>query len=241
VALLCGSVSAPIMGRLGDGSHRRETIIGGLLIVFTGSIIAGIAQSLIVLVVGRAMQGVGLGLAPVTMAAARDHLSSDRSPGVIAILSVCGAAAVGAGYPISGLIDSDIGLPAAFLFGAVMSGSALVAAAWIIPSSRGSTAEPLDVLGAVVMTAGLMALLLAVGQGQQWGWSSPAIVVLFAVAVVTVTGWVRLQCSRGRPCWCNSRQLRHRRGAHRGSCRDQFGDRDVHVPHAGDRVHAGAA
>lgn len=74
VALLSGAVSAPIMGRLADGPLRRETIIGGLLIVFTGSIVAGSATSLAVLVIGRAMQGVGLGLAPVTMAAARDHL-----------------------------------------------------------------------------------------------------------------------------------------------------------------------
>ena len=51
------------------------------------------------------MQGIGMGLAPVSMAAAKDHLSPQRSPGVIAILSVSGAAAVGAGYPISGLID----------------------------------------------------------------------------------------------------------------------------------------
>src|ERR1700723_1003627 len=74
IALLSGAIAAPIMGRLADGPRRRETIVGGLLIVFAGSIIAGLAHSLIVLVAGRALQGVGLGLAPVTMAAARDHL-----------------------------------------------------------------------------------------------------------------------------------------------------------------------
>jgi predicted MFS family arabinose efflux permease len=62
-ALLSASVAAPIMGRLGDGPRRRETIIGGLAVVLVGSIVAGLAQSLVVLVVGRAMQGVGLGLA----------------------------------------------------------------------------------------------------------------------------------------------------------------------------------
>jgi MFS family permease len=77
-ALLSASVAAPIMGRLGDGPRRRETIIGGLAIVLVGSIVAGLAQSLALLVVGRAMQGVGLGLAPVTMAAARER---DRACG----------------------------------------------------------------------------------------------------------------------------------------------------------------
>jgi MFS family permease len=209
VALLSGAVSAPIMGRLGDGPRRRETIIGGLLIVFAGSIIAGLAHSLIVLVAGRAMQGVGLGLAPVTMAAARDHLPESRSSGVIAILSVCGAAAVGAGYPISGLIDSDIGLHAAFLFGAVISGSALVAAAKIIPPNRHAAAGSIDLVGALMITLGLVALLVAISQGQQWGWGSPAVVTLGVVAVLTLAFWARLQLHRRSPL-VDLRQLSHR-------------------------------
>src|SRR6201996_6125964 len=52
VALLSASVSAPIMGRLGDGPRRRETILVGLAIVLAGSVIAGLASSLIVLIVG---------------------------------------------------------------------------------------------------------------------------------------------------------------------------------------------
>src|ERR1700722_17653073 len=107
-ALLSAAVANPIMGRLGDGRRRRETIIVGLAIVFAGSIIAGFAGSLIVLIVGRAMQGVGLGLGPVAMAVARQHLPAERTAGVIGLLSVAGAATVGAGYPLSGLIATDL-------------------------------------------------------------------------------------------------------------------------------------
>ena len=209
VALLSASVAAPIMGRLGDGPRRRETILGGLAIVLVGSVIAGLANSLIVLVVGRAMQGVGLGLAPVTMAAARDHLTAERAPGVIGLLSVSGAAAVGAGYPLSGLIASDLGVHAAFFFGAVMSGIALAAALTVIPSSRQSRAARLDVTGGVVVAAGLIALLLAIGQGQQWGWGSVPIVALFVAAAVILAAWVRLQLGREAPL-VDLRQLRVR-------------------------------
>jgi predicted MFS family arabinose efflux permease len=209
IALLSGAIAAPIMGRLGDGPRRRETIVGGLLIVFAGSIIAGLAHSLIVLVAGRALQGVGLGLAPVTMAAARDHLPESRSPTVIAILSVSGAAAVGAGYPISGLIDSDIGLHAAFLFGAVMSGSALVAAARVIPSNRHAAAGSIDVVGALMITVGLIALLLTISEGQQWGWDSLPIVTLAAIALLTLAAWARVQLRRRSPL-VDLRQLGHR-------------------------------
>ena len=209
VALLAAAVSAPIMGRLGDGPYRRETIVGGLAIVLAGSIVAGAAQSLPVLLVGRTMQGVGLGLAPTTMAAARDHLPAERSPAVIGILSVCAAAAVGAGYPISGLIASDLNIHAAFWFGAVISGTALIAALAVIPSTRAASHVRLDVRGAFIIAAGLIALLLAIGQGQEWGWDSVAIIGLFVAAGVFLAVWVRLQLTENSPL-VDLRQLRHR-------------------------------
>jgi MFS family permease len=208
-ALLSASIVAPIMGRLGDGPRRRETIIGGLAIVFAGSLIAGLAASLPVLIVGRAMQGVGLGLAPVTMAAARDHLPPQRSASVIGILSVAGAAAVGAGYPISGLIAGDLSVQAAFFFGALMSGVALVAAVLVIPSSARIRAPRLDIGGGLMIAVGLTALLLAIGQGQRWGWGSGSVVGLFVAAGVILTGWVRLQLTRTHPL-VDLRQLRNR-------------------------------
>jgi MFS family permease len=209
VALLAGAVAAPVLGRLGDGPYRRETMAGVLAIVFAGSIIAGLAHSLPLLIVGRTMQGVGLGLPPITMAAARDHLPRDRSPAVIGILSVTAAAGVGAGYPVSGLIASEFNVNAAFLFGAVMSGLALVAVLFAVPSSRESSRVPLDGSGAFTVAAGLIALLLAIGQGGRWGWGSAVIVGLFAAAALILTGWIRLQLAREAPL-VDLRQLRHR-------------------------------
>jgi MFS family permease len=78
-ALIAGALSAPVLGRLGDGRHRRRAMLGALVIVSAGGIVAGAAGSLPVLVAGRFMQGIGLGLAPIAMAAARDHLGADRA------------------------------------------------------------------------------------------------------------------------------------------------------------------
>ena len=209
VTLLMSCVASPIMGRLSDGPHRRPTILAGLTIVLVGSVIAGLADSLAVLVVGRAMQGVGMGLAPVAMAAARDNLSPQRSPGVIAILSVSAAAAVGAGYPISGLIDKELGLHAAFFFGGLLSAAALGAAFLVIPNSRVSAHRRLDYAGAVIVTVALVALVLAISEGESWGWGSARIVALFVIAVVTFAIWVPHQLHQERPL-VNLRLLRHR-------------------------------
>jgi MFS family permease len=209
VALLAGAISAPTVGRLGDGRYRREAIIGSLLVVLLGSLIAGFANSLAVLIVGRAMQGVGLGLAPVTMAAARDHLPAARSREVIAILSVAGAAGVGAGYPISGLIATDVSLHAAFFFGALLSGALVIASVIWIPSSRDSRGVSLDVRGVAVLAVGLVALLIAIAQGEEWGWGSARILGLFVAAGVILTAWAFTQLRR-EIALVDLRQLRHR-------------------------------
>jgi predicted MFS family arabinose efflux permease len=209
VTLLMSCVASPIMGRLSDGPHRRAVILAGLTIVLLGSVVAGLAQSLAILVLGRTLQGVGMGLAPVAMAAARDHISPRRSPGVIAILSVSTAAAVGAGYPLSGLIDKAFGLHAAFFFGGLLSAAALLAAFVFIPPSRETRRRRLDYPGAVIVTIGLVALVLAISEGEAWGWGSTRIIGLFAVAIVALSLWVMVELRQDWPL-ANLRLLRHR-------------------------------
>lgn len=208
VALLSGAVSAPILGRLGDGPRRRATLVGGLAGVSLGGVLAAVAPSLEWLLVGRAMQGVGLGLVPLTMAAAREHLPVGRVAGTVALLSVAGAAGVGAGYPISGLIADRAGLPAAFWFGAAFSGVALMCVVMAVPSSAERAVATLDVLGAALLTAGLIALLLAIAQGNVWGWASAEVIGLLAAAAVVLAAWVVQQFHAPAPL-VELRLLRH--------------------------------
>jgi MFS family permease len=198
-ALLAGAVSAPIMGRLGDGPHRRQTLLAGLAIVTLGGALSALATGLPLLVAGRTMQGLGLGLVPLTMAAARDHLPRERVAPAIALLSVAAAAGVGLGYPLSGLIADVLGLSAAFWFGAVVSGAALLAALAVVPHSSTTDETPLDVPGAVLLAVALIALLLGIAEGKTWGWSSPTIVALFAGAIVVFAVWTRHQLRTPTP------------------------------------------
>jgi MFS family permease len=196
--LLVGVVSSPVMGRLGDGPRRREALLGGLAVVTAGGVIAALAPSLAVLVAGRAMQGVGLGLVPLGMATARDELPPAQVPGIIGLLSVAGAAGVGAGYPISGLL-AGIDLSAAFWFGALVSAAALVLVFLFVPSTAGRPRARLDFLGATLLAGGLSALLIAIAEGSGWGWGSPPTVTLFVVAIVVLGLWGGQQLRAAEP------------------------------------------
>jgi predicted MFS family arabinose efflux permease len=208
-ALIAGAIGAPVLGRLGDGRHRRQSMLGALLIVGLGGVVAGLATSLPILIVGRIMQGIGLGLAPIAMAAARDHLDGEHSRRTIALLSVSTATGLGAGYPISGLVAEQLDLHAAFFFGAILSAAALLAAYLVIPSNEEGNEVSLDIVGAAVGSIAVVALMIGIGQGHEWGWASPATIACFVVAIVVGTFWVFHQLRIEEPL-VDLGQLRHR-------------------------------
>ena len=87
-ALMTGAVVTPIMGRLADGPRQRIVILTTLTLVALGCVISAVSTRFEVLILGRALQGFGLGLLPVNMAIARRHLPFTKAARAIAILSV---------------------------------------------------------------------------------------------------------------------------------------------------------
>ncbi|HEU4658551.1 MAG TPA: MFS transporter [Capillimicrobium sp.] len=208
--MLVGAVASPIVGRLGDGRHRRAVVLACLGAVLAGCVMAALAESLAVLVAGRALQGAGLALIPLTMAAARDHLPARRSPGVIAVLSVIAAVGVGLGYPVTGFIAEHADLAACFWAGAAMTAAALLMAAIAIPKPSDDTPpRPLDLVGAALIAIGLVALLVGIEKGPDWGWTSTRTLGLLAVAAALLAGWTRYEQRVAEPL-VDLRLARHR-------------------------------
>jgi MFS family permease len=196
VTLLVGAVATPVVGRLGDGRHRRTVILAVLAVVTVGGALAALPLGLGWLVAGRGLQGFGLGLTPLAIS-------------TIAALSVTVVAGVGLGYPLAGLVAELGGVHAAFWAGALVSFAALVAAAVVLPPSPEAPPRRLDVGGALLLGVGLAALLLALGNADTWGWASPLLWALLGGAVVLLVGWaawehrtpwplVDLRLARGR-------------------------------------------
>jgi predicted MFS family arabinose efflux permease len=209
VTLLGGAISSPVLGRLGDGRRRRETIIGAMAIVTAGGLIAALAPNFGVLVIGRCMQGVGLGLVPLAMATARDELPAPKVAPMIALLSVAAAAGIGIGYPITGVLAQQWGLRGAYWFGAIACALALLAVAAVIPSTAGrAKSARLDWIGSVVLAAALVAVLLGIAQGSDWGWGSPRIIGLLVGGVALFGLWTVQQLSTASPL-VELRLLRH--------------------------------
>lgn len=197
IAMLTGAVTVPVLGRLGDGPRRRPVVIGALVVVFLGCVFAAIPGNFAMLVIGRGLQGIGLGLMPLAMAVARDHLGAARARSCVAALSVTAVAGIGLGYPLTGVIAHYWGFHACFVVAAAATLVVLVASIVVIPSSSHLTRHPLDVVGAVSLGIGLTALLLAISSGGQWGWTSWRTAGCFGAGAVVLALWARheLRCA----------------------------------------------
>lgn len=205
---LVGAVATPLMGRLGDGPHRRGVIIVALAVVTAGGLFAALPLGFAFLLVGRGLQGVGLGLIPLTITVAREALPAERAKSASAVLSITTVAGIGLGYPITGLIAQVGGLHAAFWFGAAVSATALLLVSLVVPASRQLQTGRVDVLGAALLGAGLAGTLLALSEGEVWGWGSPTLLGVAAASLVLLVIWVRVELRRPTPL-INLRLLRN--------------------------------
>ncbi|MDF2823230.1 MAG: bmr3 3, partial [Mycobacterium sp.] len=134
-SMLTGAVATPLMGRFAVGTRRRPVVLGGLVLVVAGTVLAAAAPglaavsddlALALLIAGRVGQGMALGLAPLAMAVAREVLPDERVGPVMAALSVGTVAGAGLGYPLTALVAQVGGVSAAFWFGTALTAATLL-------------------------------------------------------------------------------------------------------------------
>jgi MFS family permease len=208
-ALLTGALATPVMGRLADGTQQRFVIQVSLLVVLAGCVLAALSDQFALVVVGRALQGVGLGLLPVTMAIARRALPPERAGRAIATLSITVAVGAGIGYPLTALIAQYADIHAAFWFGALMVAVAIGAATLVLPPRSEAKHRVFDTAGAVTLSVVIVGVSLVLSEGASWGWTSVRSVAVAVVSVAFAVVWVRHELRQADPL-VELRQVRNR-------------------------------
>jgi EmrB/QacA subfamily drug resistance transporter len=210
--LLSASVFTPIAGRLGDMYGKKRTMVVVLVVLAFGTLLAALATSIGVMIVARVIQGAGGAVFPLSFAIIRDEFPPRRVPQGIALISAILGIGGGLGIVLAGPIIEHFSYHWLFWF---PLGAVIVATVGIIvfvPESPVKTRGRVDSLGAVLLGAWLVALLVPVSQGATWGWTSPRTIGLFVVAAVLIPVWVRvesrtrsplvdMQMMRLRPVW----------------------------------------
>ncbi len=211
ITLLVGVVGTPVLSRVADGRLRRGVLVGALLAVSVGSALGALVPTFPGLLSGRALQGFGYAMVPLTVSIARERLSGPLLDRTLGVLSTSIAVGVGLGNPVMGLCVKLADYRLAFAFAFVVS---TIGAVWVwrrVPVA-GEEVEhvEVDLPGALLLGVGLGAVLLAIARGELWGWASWQVLVFGTLGVVVLTAWtllelrvpaplvdLRLTCARG--------------------------------------------
>lgn len=198
IALLSGAIATPVLGRLGSGPHRRTVLLTTLAVVVLGSALTTLPLPFGLLLIGRAGQGVGIGLTALLMATARDQLPERRATSTIALLSVASTAGIGVGYPLAGWLTDLAGIRAAYALGLIITTAAL-AIAFTLPAAPDRPASRVDLPGAALLTVALLALLLVISQTELWWRQLSLAVLVLLFALVLLAAWTVLEARTDAP------------------------------------------
>ncbi|AYF78635.1 MFS transporter [Nocardia yunnanensis] len=212
IYLLAQAVTVPIYGKLADMVGRKPVMLFGIGVFALGSLLCGLATSMIGLIVFRAVQGIGAGaVSPMSMTIAGDIYTVPERAKVQAYLASVWAASSVLGPLLGGVFSEYVSWRWIFLINLPLA----ALAGWMIlrkfTESAPRQRHRIDYLGAALLTVGAGALILALLEGgQAWAWTAPASVTLFAggALVLVAFGLVERRAANPiLPLWVFTRRI----------------------------------
>ncbi|MET9083692.1 MFS transporter [Streptomyces sp. NPDC004237] len=174
-------------GSAADRYGRKKMLITGLVLFGAGSLAAGLADSTGQLVAARAGMGVGGALLlTTTLAVAMQIFTPDEQPKAIGVWSAVNALGFAAGPLIGGFMLNHFWWGAIFLINLPVAALALAAVVVLVPESKNPQGDRPDLVGALLSTIGMAALVFAIISGPGHGWTSARVLATAAVAVLAL-------------------------------------------------------
>jgi EmrB/QacA subfamily drug resistance transporter len=178
-------------GALGDRFGRKGALQIGLTIFAMASVACAWASDPNMLIALRGVMGIGAALImPATLSIVTQVFPAHERPKAIAIWAAFAGAGGAIGPVMSGFLLAHFWYGSAFFVAAPIAIVAFTAVTALAPSSREGDSAALDPVGAVLSMAGFSALLFAIIEGPEKGWTSPLVLGGFVVAIGALSGFV---------------------------------------------------
>ncbi|MBM7367583.1 MFS family permease [Gordonia hydrophobica] len=190
ITLLTGAVVTPISGRLGDMIGKRRVLLASLGAVAAGSVVCAVSSTLIPFLIGRGLQGMGIGTIALGISLIRDIVPANQLGSSIGAMSASLGVGGALGLPFAAVIAQHISWHALFWVSAAIAVAVMLVVTLVVPASSIATGGRFDALGAVGLSVFLTCVLLALSKGHEWGWTSLWTLALFAGFIVSAALWV---------------------------------------------------
>ncbi|MFG3263490.1 MFS transporter [Streptomyces bobili] len=187
--LLSGAVATPIMGRLGDLYGKRRLLILSLAVMVVGALVSAVTSDLVIMIVGRTLQGFAMGAIPLGIGLMRDMLPREKLGSAMALMSSSIGVGGGLALPAAALVAQHADWHALYYGAAGLGVLAIGLTLLAVPESPARAKGSFDLPGAIGLSAGLVLFLLPITKGSDWGWSSGTTLALFAASAVVLGLW----------------------------------------------------
>ncbi|HET6168120.1 MAG TPA: MFS transporter [Marmoricola sp.] len=187
--LLAAAVTMPIAGRLGDMVGKRLMLLVSLGALAVGSLLCALSADLVVVVAGRAMQGLSMGAIALGISIMRDELPADRVGAAVAQVSATLGVGGAVGLPVAAVIAEKGSWHALFWVAAALAVTGVVAVLTLVPESPVKTPARFDLVGALGLGSALSMLLVAITKGGDWGWTDRLTLGLVGGSLVVFLVW----------------------------------------------------
>ncbi|HET7035204.1 MAG TPA: MFS transporter [Thermomicrobiaceae bacterium] len=172
-------------GNLGDRFGRKWALFAGLIVFAIGSLLSAYSGSAEHLILTRALMGAGGAfIMPTTLSILTNIFPARERGRAIALWAAVFGLAIPLGPVVGGWLLEHFWWGSVFLVNLPVVALALVSGFFLVPNSKNPEEAQLDPPGALLSIAGLAALLYAIIEAPNRGWTDPAILAVFGVAVV---------------------------------------------------------
>ena len=187
-------------GSLADRYGRRLLFIVGLVVFTLGSLLCGIAQSPIMLIVSRSAQGIGGAILFATSLALLAQSFHGKERGMaFGIWGAVTGVSAGLGPVLGGVITTGISWRGIFLVNLPVGVAALVVTRWQVDESKTPHASRPDWAGFATLTAGLVSLVYGLIRAGEIAWSDTGVAICLALAVVFLVAFVAVELRADHP------------------------------------------
>ena len=181
-------------GRAGDLFGRQRIFIAGLVVFSVASLVNGLAQSPTMLIVGRAVQGFGGALiSPAALSIITTTFEEGtRRNKALSVWSAIAASGAAFGLLLGGILTQTLSWRWVFFINVPIALVTIALSLRMVPNTRVRGDRGVDVLGAVLVTGGLMSIVYALAKAATptEGWTSPTVFLFGGVGLALLVAFV---------------------------------------------------